>query len=206
MPVQPRTPKQTHMRSFFTSASSAWRALTSAQQTAWNNYAAQLAYSDSLGSSYSPTGQEVFVSSSVAGQNVTLTVPPSVLPTYILTVTGMSYVDPTPGPEALSATLDITSADNTALIETSGPVSPGITSAAAVRRWRSLPVTADNLAPEQFDLSASPVDLLANYKFLFPSPPSGSVIWFRFREAFLEAGGSVPIANKLFQTFRLVVP
>lgn len=205
IPVQPRTPKQTGNRARFTAGSSAWRGLTDTNRTGWNDYAEQITRSGSLGSSYSPTGAQLFTGSSILAL-APVSVPPSSLPDYVLGIQDMTYVDPTPGPEALTVTLTTTSVNNTMILETSGPVSPGVTSAAAVRRWRSLPITAGNLAPEQFAMSPSPAPILANYKFLFPSPLPGNVIWFRFREVFYGAPGDAPITNRQTITFRLIIP
>ena len=203
--MQPRTPRQTANRSFLTNGSSAWRTLSDAQRTAWNDYAAQISRSDSLGSSYQPTGQELFAGSIIASQDLTITAPPGTLPLYVLGINGMTYVDPTPGPEALTVDISATSANNSMLVETSGPVSPGITSAAAVRRWRALPTSASGLFARLFGMSASPVAILTYYKYLFPSPAAGQVIWFRFREVFLDGSSPAGIVNKLALTFRLPI-
>jgi hypothetical protein len=124
----------------------------------------------------------------------------------VLSVTAMAYVDSTPGPEALTATIQNTSGTNFAIVQTSGPVSAGITSAAAVRRWRSLPTAAGNLIPNQFAMSASTLALLVNYKYLFPSPATGQSIWFRFRELAFPSPGGIGITSKTWQTFRLIIP
>lgn len=205
IPVQPRTPKQTINRAFLTVGSSAWRSLGDTDRTAWNDYAQQIVRSGRLGSSYSPTGAALFSGAFVLAPAGIITVPPTTLPNYVLSIGGMTYVDPTPGPEALNVFINTTSADNKMLLETSGPVSPGITSAAAVRRWRTLPDSADNLQPVRFDMSASPADIITNYKFLFPSPVTGQAIWFRFREVFFDGTTDAGITNTLFQTFRLVI-
>jgi hypothetical protein len=207
IPVQPRTPKQTTIRSLFTAGSSDWRGLSDVQRTAWNDYAAQISYSDRLGSSYSPTGAALFVAACVQiGGTGFVADAPVELPTWSLSVFDMTYVDPTPGPEALTFSVSSTSTSNAVIVETSGPVSPGITSAAAVRRWRSLPNTALNLQPRQYSFTATPVAILTEYKILFPSPLTGNVIWFRFNEVFYDTGGLAPITNRLKQTFRFVVP
>ena len=205
-PVQPRSPKQTDNRSLLTAGSSAWRTLSDVSRTAWNDYAAQILRSGRLGSSYNPTGAGLFSGAFIQNPGATINDPPSVLPTYVLVVNSIAYVDPTPGPEALNVTILTTSADNLMLAETSGPVSPGVTSAAAVRRWRSLPETAGNIRAMRYAMTASPVDIIAEYKFLFPSPTTGQTIWFRFREAFNDGINSVFITNKSYVTFRLIVP
>lgn len=207
IPVQPRTPKQTSNRAAFTNASSAWRAQSVADQDAWNVYASQIQRTDSLGQSYTPTGAELFVSAVIAFSDYGFNgPPPSVLPSYVLQVTEITYTDPTPGPEALTAAIAVTSPNNQFIIETSGPVSPGITSAAAVRRWFSLPQDAGNLIREFFAMTATPVAFLTEYKLLFPSPTPGQNIWFRFSEIFLDGTSLAGVVNRQKQTLRFVVP
>lgn len=204
-PVQPRTPKATALRAQLTTASSAWRSLSDAQRTAWNDYAAQIGYTDSLGQGYNPTGAALYVGSSITAQSGgSQSVAPAELPNYVLTISDVTYTDATPGPEAMEVQLGITSADNYMLVETSGPVSPGITSAAAVRRWRTLPVTAENTQAVQYAMSANPVDIIAEYRFLYPSPVPGQVIWLRFKEIFYATNG-VAVTNRNTITWRLVI-
>lgn len=205
IPVQPRTPKQTINRGYLTIGSSAWRGLSDANRTAWNDYAEQIIRAGRLGSSYSPTGASLFSGAFILFPTGVIAAPPSTLPTYVLSLQGIAYVDPTPGPEALNITIDFTSADNQMLVETSGPVSPGITSAAAVRRWRTLPTGSDNIAPQRYGMATATTDVLAEYNNLFPSPTTGQVIWFRIKEIFFDGVGDAGVTNTLFQTYRLVV-
>jgi hypothetical protein len=121
-------------------------------------------------------------------------------------VTAMTYTDPTPGPEAFTFHIGLTSTDNFIIVETSGPVSPGITSAAAVRQWRSLPSGASNTQKDLNPMTSNDVPILSSYNFLFPSPVTGQVIWFRFREVFNDGANDALIENKLYQTFRFVTP
>lgn len=205
IPVQPRTPKQTLNRANFTLGSNGWRQLTDTQRTAWNDYAAQISRSDSLGSQYQPTGAELYTGALVTNPGLAVTDPPATLPIYVLAVDTITYVDPAPGPEAFGVTVSFTSPDNSVLIETSGPLSPGVTSAASIRKWNSLPNSDINRQAMLFSLAASPIDFLTQYKRLFPSPSSGQVIWFRFREIFTDASNA-GIVNKNLQTYRFVVP
>lgn len=205
IPVQPRSPKQTYVRGQLTIGSSAWRTLSDPSRTAWNDYAAQITRSDGLGSGYSPTGASLYAATAILAPGLTVNDPPNVLPTYVLGVLLVSYTDPTPGPEALDVTLDTTSPDNQVLIETSGPVSPGITSAAAVRRWRSLPDSAANLAANRFSMAATPLSILTEYKRLYPSPVPGQSIWFRFTEIFFDGVNNAGITNHQHATYRLIV-
>ena len=63
IPVNPRTPKQTIQRAFRAQLNSEWRALSGAQQTAWDVFAALPAQdqTDSLGQTYSLSGFGWFV-------------------------------------------------------------------------------------------------------------------------------------------------
>lgn len=205
MPTQPRTSKQQLIRSGLIIGSSGWRYLTDAQRTAWADYAAQIQRSDSLGSGYQPTGASLYAGSVVLQPGGTVTDPPSVLPEYVLSVINVSYTGPSPGPEAMSLSIQTTSANNFVIIQTSGPVSPGITSAAAVRRWRSLPDTAADFVAKQYLMSASSIAILTQYKYLFPSPPSGSVIWFRVKELFTDGVSAATITNRLWQNLRITI-
>lgn len=207
IPVQPRTPKQTRVRASLTASSSAWRLLTVPEQDAWNSYAAGIQRSDSLGQSYQPTGAEVFVGAAIANDGISPGAnPPGTSPSYGLLVQLISYTDPTPGPEALDVQIIATNANNLVRIETSGPMSPGITSAAAVRRWVSLPTSAGNIVRNLFAMTANPIPILTEYKFVFPSPLPGNAIWFRFTELFSDGVTAGLIANKQHQTYRLVIP
>lgn len=204
IPVQPRTPKQTFNRSFLTVGSSGWRQLSDAQRTAWNDYAAQITRSDRLGSGYTPTGASLYTGAGIIS-GAAAADPPAELPDYVLGIQGVSYTDPTPGPEALNATLLTTSANNFMIVDTSGPVSPGLMSAAAIRNWRSLPGSALNRNPNQFSMSAVTVQMLTQYNFLYPTIVVGQVIWFRFREIAFPGGSAAGITNKQWTTFRFVV-
>lgn len=205
-PVQPRTPKQTFKRAAFTQASSSWRQLTAPERDAWNAYASQVQRSDSLGQSYTPTGHELYVGGAISTQDLaSQSAAPAILPLYVLQVVGMTYTDPTPGPEALDVNIATTDANNQLIVETSGPLSPGVTSAAAVRQWVSLPDTAENQRNQLYSMNASPVPILAEYKFLFPSPTTGQIIWFRFKEVFVDPTNSSGVSNRLLQTFRLII-
>lgn len=206
IPVQPRTPKQTANRAFFVIGSSAWKTLSDAERQQWNDYAAQIERSDSLGSNYSPTGAELYTGSVIALQQTGQTVPPLSLPVFTFRMSEMTYTDPTPGPEALDVTVEQTDPNNEILIQTSGPVSPGITSAAAVRRWRSLPANANNMNAAQFSYASNPMHIITEYKLLFGSPLTGQVIFFRFTEVFNDGVTGAAVANRQKQTFRFVVP
>lgn len=204
IPVQPRTPKQTSNRALLILGSSSWKTLSDTDRTGWNDYAQQITRSGRMGSGYSPTGAMLYAGATVMAAGAIIDVPDA-LPDFQLVVTSMTYTDSTPGPEAFTVAISGTSAANKFIVETSGPVSAGITSAAAVRRWRSLPLSAANLQPNQFSMATGSESILANYKYLFPSPAPGVCLWFRFREIAWPGSGNVPVTNLQAQTYRLVI-
>jgi hypothetical protein len=62
MPTNPMSPSQTTVRARFATNSQAWRALTAAQRAAWTSLGANMNRTDSLGQTYTLTGQQAFVS------------------------------------------------------------------------------------------------------------------------------------------------
>jgi hypothetical protein len=62
IPVQPRTPAQTAVRNQLQAFSSAFKSLTPAQISGWNALALTVTLKSKLGTTYNPTGQQLFVS------------------------------------------------------------------------------------------------------------------------------------------------
>lgn len=62
IPVNPASSFQLTQRARLGGNAAAWRALTSAQRAGWNDMALSLTFTDALGSSYSPTGFNAYVS------------------------------------------------------------------------------------------------------------------------------------------------
>ena len=97
-PTQPRTPAQLNIRAIVQNLSRQWRDLTPAQRDGWNALAAQVTLTDSLGNSYHPTGQQLFVglntNLSLIGTS-TITNPPAA-PVLVNTPTNV-YVTATGG-------------------------------------------------------------------------------------------------------------
>ena len=62
VPTQPRTAAQVAVRANFTANSKAWKALTSAQMAGWIALGTQITLRDSIGNSYKPTGEQMYVS------------------------------------------------------------------------------------------------------------------------------------------------
>ena len=62
VPVQPRTPAQTLVRNQLQGFSSAFKALSPSQVAGWNALALTVTLKSKLGTTYNPTGQQLFVS------------------------------------------------------------------------------------------------------------------------------------------------
>ena len=127
-PVQPvGTGRRAAIRSYFGAASTAWAALSAANQAAWINYAASHPITDALGQSITLTGQQMFVSIATQLQNcgqALPTVPPvssavTAPSASVFTVTHLGVITIT-----LSGT---GSATDFILIAFSAPQSAGVT-------------------------------------------------------------------------------
>ena len=82
IPTQPRSPAQKLVRNQLQAFSSAFKALTAAQVLGWNALALTVTLKSKLGTTYHPTGQQLFVSCNKHLANVGITVqlsnPPSI--------------------------------------------------------------------------------------------------------------------------------
>lgn len=91
IPVNPSSSAQGVQRARLSAASAAWRALTSAQRAGWNDLAAGITRTNSLGQSYNMTGHMCFVSCyadcSAAGVAVLSDAPAVATPSTPLTAT-----------------------------------------------------------------------------------------------------------------------
>lgn len=78
-PTQPRTAAQIAVRATLTSNSQAWRDLSDANRAAWNAFAGETPFVDSLGQTIFLTGHQMFIKLNgalVASGQATITVPP----------------------------------------------------------------------------------------------------------------------------------
>lgn len=82
IPVQPRTPAQRAVRNQLAAFSSAFKALTAAQISGWNALGNTVTLKSKLGTTYNPTGQQLFVSCNKhlaeLGITTTLTTAPTI--------------------------------------------------------------------------------------------------------------------------------
>jgi len=65
VPTNPNTTRQQNVRSYFTSAVNAWQALTAAQRSVWEVWAANVPMTDVLGQAFYLTGQQAFIRANV---------------------------------------------------------------------------------------------------------------------------------------------
>ena len=140
-PVQPRTPAQQAIRAGLATLSAQWRALTASQIAAWNALATQVVKKDSLGNSYTLTGEQLYV-----GNNQSLTLnsqanvstPPASPPSF-------------PGPMLLAAAA---SAGGATSIAASSRPQPDMSSRSAPRR-NSARESASSVPPATASSTAS---------------------------------------------------
>lgn len=73
IPVNPNTPEQQAVRSYFNDAQSSWSALTGAQRSAWDAYALATPVTNSIGASVNAGGKGMFTRSMVPRLQASLT-------------------------------------------------------------------------------------------------------------------------------------
>lgn len=97
IPVQPRTPAQTTNRAQLAGFSAAFKALTAAQIAGWNALGGTVTLKSKLGTTYNPTGQQLFVSCNrhlaQIGISTTLTTAPTI--PSIPAISAFSVANPT---------------------------------------------------------------------------------------------------------------
>lgn len=180
-PVQPRTPAQQFIRAALSTLAASWRALTQEQIAGWNALAATIIRKDTLGNSYSPTGEDIYVGNNVAltlaGQ-ATITDPPASAPTF-------------PGPMAIAASAAATIPAFT--------VTTGLSAAPTgflfnVRATKQLSPGISFVGKSQFrNIGTFPatdfasLDILAAYNTLFGALNAGAIIGVEVR--LIELGG-----------------
>ena len=95
VPKKPTTLLQQQSQQGMANAITAWRGLTTIQQTSWVTYAAGVVYTDSLGVGYSPSGLQLYTQAFINARRVGAVPPATIpgltfLPPPIFTV-GLSY-------------------------------------------------------------------------------------------------------------------
>lgn len=127
-PVQPvGTGRRASIRSWFGAASTAWSALTAANQAAWIAYANGHPITDALGQSITLTGHQMFVAVATQLQNVGVALP-TIPPVSSATTAPVASVFTVTHLGVITITLSGTgSASDFILIAFSAPVSAGVT-------------------------------------------------------------------------------
>lgn len=170
IPVNPNSARQSLARSRLSELSSAWRALSPSEQSAWNEYSAAHPRTDSLGQTVFLTGHQAFVGVNSALLNASMaqvTAPPVDValsaPEISLTVdnTPAFTVAYLPTPLVAGAKL---------VVEASPPVSAGRTYNGD---WRYIGKTAA--------AAASPATLGDEYVDKFGAPGLGQAVFARAR-------------------------
>ena len=112
IPTQPRTPAQRLVRNQLAAFSSAYRALTAAQISGWNALGSTVALKSKLGTTYHPTGQQLFVSCNkhLAGIGISSTLVTAPTVPSIPAITAFSITPPTPGTTVTAFTASVTPA------------------------------------------------------------------------------------------------
>lgn len=90
-PVNPNSSNQSSARNRVAQLAQAWKALTSVQQAGWSSLGLSITRTDSLGSTYSLTGMQAYVSINTenltAGNAIVSAAPAYAVPTGLLTAT-----------------------------------------------------------------------------------------------------------------------
>ena len=168
-PVQPTgTGRRAFIRAAFGAASTAWAALSAANQAAWIGYAASHPITDALGQSITLTGQQMFVSIATQLQNVGQalpTIPPvssavTAPSASVFTVTHLGVITIT-----LSGT---GSASDFILIAFSAPQSAGVTFNATF--WQQTHVAASSVGGATYGTA---------YVAQFGTIPAGSKVFLK---------------------------
>lgn len=112
IPVQPRTAAQRLVRNQLAAFSSAFKALTAAQIAGWNALGSTVTLKSKLGTTYNPTGQQLFVSCNKHLAEIGITTQLSTAPTIpsIPGITAFSLSQTTPGDTVTTITPSISPA------------------------------------------------------------------------------------------------
>lgn len=188
IPVNPATAAQLVQRGRLSANAAAWRALTSAQRAGWNDMAQSLTFVDALGSSYSPTGFNAFVSvnnNNLDAGNAVVSDAPSIVTPVALTL----------GAITLTA-----AAFSIAYTATPLPAGARCFTYVSLMRSAGRAFEADlRLLQVSAAAAASPVNAYAAYTARFGIPVVGNRIFIRLKcytAGFLSGatGGSAVVA------------
>lgn len=168
-PVQPvGTGRRASIRSWFGASSTAWAALSAANQAAWIAYAAAHPITDALGQSITLTGHQMFVAVATALQNVGVAIP-SIPPVGSATTAPVASVFTVTHLGVITITLSGSgSASDFILIAFSGPQSAGITFCKTF--WQQTHVPASSVGAATYGTA---------YVAQFGTIPAGSKVFLK---------------------------
>lgn len=162
VPVNPNTPAQTAARTLLTSLSQQWRTLTGAERNGWNTVAQSIVRQNSLGESYNPTGQQLYVGVNANRTNVGLA-----------TVASAPTQDAAPELVGASLSANFTTLPPVIEISWSSIVGTGtwlVYATAALSPGINFYKSSDYKLITTFDDTAtSPVDIRTDYATIFPA-------------------------------------
>lgn len=179
MPVQPRTTRQGQVRGLFGSTATQWRGLTDDQRAAWANMAANYNHSDSLGQSYTLTGSQFYQSAQLecqaAGNGVFGPDAPTSLASFVMDTGAYAVTaDASLGEIKLAFSPTPIPSTTIIIIQSTGPVSPGLSSPPGTHYWRFIHA----LVPT----GTSPQNFATQYTALFGTLVAGQKIFTRVKE------------------------
>lgn len=181
-PTQPRTPNQQFVRSTLATLAAAWRGLTADQIAGWNALASTITKKDTLGNSYKPTGEQLFVGNNAALTNTgesTITNPPTSAPSF-------------PGPVSLSATA---TAGTPSFAVDSGLTAAPTGYVFVVRATPQLSAGISFISQSRYrtvgafpDTAFASINALASYNALFGALVAGATIGVELRLLHVASG------------------
>ena len=195
VPTQPRTAAQRLQRAALAGFSSAFKSLTSTQIAGWNALGATVTLKSKLGTTYHPTGQQLFVSCNrhlaEIGITSTLTTAPTV-PT-ITAITAFSITAPTAGTEVTTLPFSV----SPTLSSSYGLIIKATSVQSAGRTFfgKSLYRTIAGYSAA----SSAPSDLFAIYTAKFGPLPQAGIISFELRLVDPASGFAGPAVTATVQ-------
>tara|TARA_R110000868_G_C10961756_1_gene768601 strand:+ start:4850 stop:5533 length:684 start_codon:yes stop_codon:yes gene_type:complete len=168
-PTNPNTARQSAVRAVLTQFSQGWKALTQAQRDAWNAAVGSFTRTNIFGSTYSPSGKNLYTALNTNLTKVgytAITIPP--IPSATV-APGIEDFVLNVGDETLTFLVNEGSASQKLFVQASPPVSPGITNISS--KLRLIKVTTQ--------VAATDVDIWAEYVAAYGTPTAGTKIFIK---------------------------
>lgn len=189
LPVNPNSATQQIRRNVLKLASQAWRTLTDAQRSAWNEAAALIPLVDSLGRTYYQTGHEYFVSTCQAIRLYDAAGAFPTLPTSIVTPIDPASITPASSAGANTMTVAFTVTPLAALTKLIVEVTPMLSPGVNFVRRSLLQIVFTGAAA-----TVSPANIFAAYTAVFGSLVAGKKVMIRIYAVTSTGGRSGKIS------------